>query len=54
MLTACCLPKTNSPCPGHESKIVLFDELICALDPEMIKEVLDVMLDLTKEDMTMV
>ncbi len=35
-------------------KIMLFDEPTSALDPEMIKEVLDVMLDLTKEGMTMV
>jgi len=34
-------------------KIMLFDEPTSALDPEMIKEVLDVMLDLTKEGMTM-
>jgi ABC-type polar amino acid transport system ATPase subunit len=32
----------------------LFDEPTSALDPEMIKEVLDVMLDLAKEGMTMV
>ncbi len=35
-------------------KIILFDEPTSALDPEMIKEVLDVMLDLAKEGMTMV
>jgi len=35
-------------------KIMLFDEPTSALDPEMIKEVLDVMLDLTREGMTMV
>jgi ABC-type polar amino acid transport system ATPase subunit len=35
-------------------KIMLFDEPTSALDPEMIKEVLDVMLALTKEGMTMV
>jgi len=35
-------------------KIMLFDEPISALDPEMIKEVLDVMLALAKEGMTMV
>jgi len=34
--------------------IMLFDEPTSALDPEMIKEVLDVMLALTKEGMTMV
>ena len=35
-------------------KIMLFDEPTSALDPEMINEVLDVMLDLAKEGMTMV
>lgn len=35
-------------------KIMLFDEPTSALDPEMIKEVLDVMLELAKEGMTMV
>ena len=35
-------------------KIMLFDEPTSALDPEMIKEVLDVMLDLAQEGMTMV
>jgi len=35
-------------------KIMLFDEPTSALDPEMIKGVLDVMLDLAKEGMTMV
>ncbi len=34
-------------------KAMLFDEPTSALDPEMIKEVLDVMLDLAKEGMTM-
>jgi len=34
-------------------KIMLFDEPTSALDPEMIKEVLDVMLALAKEGMTM-
>ncbi len=34
-------------------KIMLFDEPTSALDPEMIKEVLDVMLDLAKGGMTM-
>ncbi|MBK8987469.1 MAG: amino acid ABC transporter ATP-binding protein [Chloroflexi bacterium] len=37
-----------------EPKIMLFDEPTSALDPEMIKEVLDVMLDLAKGGMTMV
>ncbi len=35
-------------------KIMLFDEPTSALDPEMIREVLDVMLDLAKEGITMV
>jgi len=35
-------------------KIMLFDEPTSALDPEMIKEVLDVMMALAKEGMTMV
>ena len=35
-------------------KMMLFDEPTSALDPEMIKEVLDVMMDLAKEGMTMV
>jgi ABC-type polar amino acid transport system ATPase subunit len=34
-------------------KIMLFDEPTSALDPEMIKEVLDVMLDLARTGMTM-
>ena len=37
-----------------QPKIMLFDEPTSALDPEMIKEVLDVMLDLAREGMTMV
>jgi polar amino acid transport system ATP-binding protein len=37
-----------------DPKIMLFDEPTSALDPEMIKEVLDVMLDLAKAGMTMV
>jgi len=37
-----------------QPKIMLFDEPTSALDPEMIKEVLDVMLDLVEEGMTMV
>ena len=35
-------------------KIMLFDEPTSALDPEMIKEVLDVMIDLAKEGMAMI
>ncbi|MGO2510481.1 amino acid ABC transporter ATP-binding protein [Marinomonas polaris] len=37
-----------------EPKIMLFDEPTSALDPEMVKEVLDVMIDLAKTGMTMV
>lgn len=37
-----------------EPKTMLFDEPTSALDPEMIKEVLDVMIDLAKEGMTMI
>jgi len=37
-----------------QPRIMLFDEPTSALDPEMIKEVLDVMMDLAKEGMTMV
>jgi len=36
-----------------QPKVMLFDEPTSALDPEMIKEVLDVMLDLAQEGMTM-
>ena len=36
-----------------QPKVMLFDEPTSALDPEMIKEVLDVMLDLAKDGMTM-
>ena len=36
-----------------EPDVMLFDEPTSALDPEMIKEVLDVMRDLSKEGMTM-
>ena len=34
-------------------EIMLFDEVTAALDPEMIREVLDVMLELAKQGMTM-
>ena len=37
-----------------EPKIMLFDEPTSALDPEMIKEVLDVMIELAKSGMTMI
>ena len=42
----------RSLCMGP--KIMLFDEPTSALDPEMVKEVLDVMVDLAKEGMTMI
>ena len=35
-------------------KIMLFDEPTSALDPEMIKEVLDVMIELARDGMTMI
>ncbi len=37
-----------------QPKVMLFDEPTSALDPEMIKEVLDVMVELAKDGMTMV
>jgi general L-amino acid transport system ATP-binding protein len=37
-----------------EPKIMLFDEPTSALDPEMIKEVLDVMEELARSDMTLI
>jgi len=37
-----------------DPKIMLFDEPTSALDPEMIKEVLDVMVDLARDGMTMI
>lgn len=37
-----------------QPKVMMFDEPTSALDPEMIKEVLDVMLDLAREGMTMI
>lgn len=35
-------------------KVMLFDEVTAALDPEMVREVLDVMLELAREGSTMV
>lgn len=35
-------------------KVMLFDEPTSALDPEMVKEVLDTMIDLAKDGMTMI
>jgi general L-amino acid transport system ATP-binding protein len=35
-------------------KVMLFDEPTSALDPEMVKEVLDVMISLAQEGMTMI
>jgi polar amino acid transport system ATP-binding protein len=37
-----------------QPKLMLFDEPTSALDPEMIGEVLDVMVNLAKEGMTMI
>ncbi|XCD62680.1 amino acid ABC transporter ATP-binding protein [Candidatus Liberibacter asiaticus] len=37
-----------------QPKIMLFDEPTSALDPEMVKEVLDIMIELAEEGMTMV
>jgi glutamate transport system ATP-binding protein len=37
-----------------DPKVILFDEPTSALDPEMIQEVLEVMIDLAKQQMTMV
>lgn len=37
-----------------KQKIILFDEPTSALDPEMVQEVLDVMISLSKENITMV
>lgn len=37
-----------------EPKVMLFDEPTSALDPEMIKEVIDVMIDLAQRGMTMI
>jgi glutamate transport system ATP-binding protein len=37
-----------------EPKLMLFDEPTSALDPEMINEVLDVMVGLAKDGMTMI
>ncbi|HYG93030.1 MAG TPA: ATP-binding cassette domain-containing protein, partial [Nocardioides sp.] len=37
-----------------DPKVMLFDEPTSALDPEMIKEVLDVMVDLAERGMTMI
>lgn len=37
-----------------KQKIILFDEPTSALDPEMVQEVLDVMVNLSKENITMI
>ena len=37
-----------------EPKLMLFDEPTCALDPELVGEVLDVMKDLARDGMTMI
>lgn len=44
-----------SPVPcAPSSPIILFDEPTSALDPEMVQEVLDVMIELAQEDITMI
>ena len=40
-------------CIRDSPKIMLFDEPTSALDPEMIKEVLDTMIELAQDGMTM-
>ena len=35
-------------------EVMLFDEVTAALDPELVREVLDVMLELARQGMTMV
>ena len=47
-------PKAFARAPCMRPKIMLFDEPTSALDPEMIKEVLDVMIGLAGESMTMI
>ena len=37
-----------------QPEVLLFDEPTCALDPEMVGEILDVMKELAREKMTMV
>jgi glutamate transport system ATP-binding protein len=37
-----------------DPKVILFDEPTSALDPEMVQEVLDVMITLAKQGMTMI
>jgi polar amino acid transport system ATP-binding protein len=37
-----------------DPKLMLFDEVTSALDPELVKEVLDVMRELASEGMTMI
>ena len=39
---------------GQQQPIILFDEPTSALDPEMVQEVLDVMIELAQEDITMI
>lgn len=41
-------------CLRSETEVIYFDELTSALDPELIGEVLAVMIQLAKEGMTMV
>jgi polar amino acid transport system ATP-binding protein len=37
-----------------EPELMLFDEVTAALDPEMVREVLDVMMELARSGMTMI
>ena len=46
--------RRHRPRARDEPRIMLFDEPTSALDPEMIKEVLDVMVDLARKGMTMI
>ena len=45
--------KVPSQLSGGQPKVMLFDEPTSALDPEMVNEVLDVMVELAHEGMTM-
>ena len=46
------LPTTSQPSPAAFGDV--FDEVTAALDPEMVREVLDVMLELAEQGLTMV
>ena len=47
-------PEDSSRALVTHPEIILFDEPTSALDPEMVSEVLDVMVQLSKEDITMI